>query len=192
MARKDQTPNDAASAFFSNESFSETVPPLKGVPSKRTRGQKNKATFTRQGPGESATLLSCGKSRNLNTDWKDSTRLLEATCLAKTLLYHRKLQLFLWKTRVSGIRATLMTDFNWGVFWAIVAAGIVLQLIWLCFVAIYNFAQRAYALHLLKQPAFPSASRSELLKTAREILGPDRSMEDVIAIADDLEKHKNR
>jgi hypothetical protein len=111
--------------------------------------------------------------------------------LAETLLYHRKLQLFLWKTKVSGIRAALMADLNRGVFWAIIAAGIVLQLIWLCFVAIFNFAQRAYALHLLKQPAFPSPSRSEVLKMAREILGPDRPMEDVIAIADDLEKHKS-
>lgn len=111
--------------------------------------------------------------------------------MAKTLLHHRKLQPFLWKTKVSGIRAAVMTDFNWGVFWAIIAAGIALQLIWLCFVAIFNFAQRAYALHLLKQPAFPVPSRSELLRMAREILGPDRPMEDMIAIADDLEKHKS-
>ena len=41
-----------------------------------------------------------------------------------------------------------MFDFNWGVYWAIVAAGLTY---WI-FAAIYNFIQRARAIRLAKSP----------------------------------------
>jgi hypothetical protein len=76
---------------------------------------------------------------------------------------------------------------NLPVYWAMVAAGITLWVFWLCFVAIYNFVQRARALHVLNQPN-PISPRADLLKIARDILGPDRPMKDVMEIADYLER----
>jgi hypothetical protein len=41
-----------------------------------------------------------------------------------------------------------MREFNWGVYWAIIAAGVT----YLAFVTFYNFIQRVRAIRLAKSP----------------------------------------
>ena len=76
-----------------------------------------------------------------------------------------------------------MWKFDWGVFWAIVAAAI---LFW-GFAACYNFVQRVMAIRLASKPS-PESSRAQALKTAREKLGPDASVREIMAEADKIEQ----
>ncbi len=76
-----------------------------------------------------------------------------------------------------------MLDFNWGVFWAVVAAGIVLSGLWACFVGCYNLVQRFNALRLAKSPPLPTP-RAEALRAAKEKLGPNATVQEIIAEAD--------
>jgi hypothetical protein len=80
-----------------------------------------------------------------------------------------------------------MWQFNWGVFWAIVAAGIVLWVLWLLFVACYNYEQRFYALRLAQSPMLPTP-RADALRKAREKLGPNASVREIMAEANKTEQ----
>jgi len=80
-----------------------------------------------------------------------------------------------------------MFAFNWGVFWAILAAAVV----FCAFAACYNFVQRVRAIRLVSQP-FPESPRAQALKTAREKLGPEATVQEIMAEADRMVESSSR